>query len=116
MYYKSVVSQKDRIKESTGICNKYPGKIPIIAESHKNFNTQSTQIFKYIAKPRNTVSKLLKTIKSSLSDVDASATLFLFINNINITITNTTIKELYDKYKDDDGFLYVEYTNINALG
>ena len=30
--------------------------------------------------------------------------------------SNSTLEDVYEKYKDEDGFLYVLFTNENTLG
>ena len=41
--------------------------------------------------------------------------IFLFVNNMIAPSTHTMI-ELYNEYKDDDGFLYMNYTEENVFG
>ena len=41
--------------------------------------------------------------------------LFLFINNKMVS-GNTDIGQLYDYYRDSDGFLYIQYSKENTFG
>ena len=34
----------------------------------------------------------------------------------NLLSPDKTLKELYDTYKDEDGFLYVTYSNLSTFG
>jgi GABA(A) receptor-associated protein len=42
-------------------------------------------------------------------------TIFLFVNNT-IPPTSAMMSQIYDQYKDEDGFLYVTYSGENFFG
>lgn len=61
-------------------------------------------------------SSIFAVIRSKLK-IPMSYALFLFLQKNN-TLPNLskTIDEIYDEYKDEDGFLYIVYTSENTFG
>jgi GABA(A) receptor-associated protein len=47
--------------------------------------------------------------------LDSQKALFIFING-KLPITSELLKNVYEKEKDDDGFLYVGYAGENTFG
>lgn len=41
--------------------------------------------------------------------------IFIFINNV-LPPTAALMSKIYDEYKDEDGFLYVQYSGENTFG
>ena len=65
--------------------------------------------------PRDlTVGQLTFVVRKRLK-LDATRTIFLLVSNQLLTST-TTIASIYDRHRDEDGFLYVTYTFENAFG
>ena len=48
-------------------------------------------------------------------NLTANEAIFLFVNN-KIISTNTNMKQVYEQFKDQDGFLYVQYSKENVFG
>ena len=61
-----------------------------------------------------TLGQFIFTIRKRLKLTPEKA-LFVFINN-SLIPSNLLIKEIYDKNKNEDGFLYVQYTGENTFG
>ena len=49
------------------------------------------------------------------SNFPAEKTIYLFVNNM-VPKAGALISEIYEQHKDDDGFLYMEYSAENTLG
>ena len=47
--------------------------------------------------------------------LDSTQTIFMMINN-GLVVGSQLMVEAYENLKDDDGFLYVIYTNENVFG
>ena len=47
--------------------------------------------------------------------LEPSETLFLMVNN-QLCPSNIVLSEVYEKYKDEDGFLYIVYSAENTFG
>ena len=102
------VSLEKGIKETKNIIKKIPEKIPVILEKASNdikkgIKTTIYYIDKGVKLP-SFISQLQK--KLNLNSEDA---LFLLVKWKNALVGNQTFQEIYDKYKDKDGFLYITY-------
>jgi len=69
---------------------------------------------KYIVPNTLTVAEFIVIIRKKIH-ITPEKGLFFFVNNITIT-GNTLLLDIYNKHKDDDGFLYITYTSENCFG
>jgi GABA(A) receptor-associated protein len=96
--------------ESEKIKEKYPDRIPIICERDPKSKIAETDKNKYLVPPDITVSQFSFIIRKRLK-LDKSAALFLLVNGKNSITGDSSLNEIYEKYKDiEDGFLYISYT------
>ena len=105
----------ERLIESTNIKKKYPTRIPIIVERYnkcKNINDIDKN--KYLVPDDLTLGQFIFTIRKRLKLTPEKA-LFVFVNN-SVMPSSLLIKEIYEKNKDKDGFLYMNYTSENTFG
>tara|TARA_B100001123_G_C14887319_1_gene858441 strand:- start:142 stop:495 length:354 start_codon:yes stop_codon:yes gene_type:complete len=104
-----------RIKESTNILTKYPDRVPIIVQKdHKCKNLNQIDKMKYLVPKDMTICQFTYIIRKRIH-LNPSETLFITINNKMIT-SRTTISELYEMEKDNDGFIYIIYSSENTFG
>ena len=99
----------------SNIKKKYPTRIPIIVERYnkcKNINDIDKN--KYLVPDDLTLGQFIFTIRKRLKLTPEKA-LFVFVNN-SVMPSSLLIKEIYEKNKDDDGFLYMNYTGENTFG
>ncbi len=116
MNYKNKYSFYDRLKESTTIIQKYPYKIPIICERHsKSDNIPAIKKNKYLVPFDFSVGNFLYTIRQNIQ-IPSEIALYLLIDNNTIPPTTTSMINLYENYKDADGFLYISYLTENTFG
>ena len=110
---------KERIKEFELIKKTYPTKIPIILDKHPNFpNLKSPTKSKYLFAQDielkefyNILASKYLELSMTKSDSFLEIKLYESSNNKEIIILNEkTISEIYEKYKDEDGFLYLKYS------
>ena len=104
-----------RVEESLRVLRKYPDKIPIICE--KNYMQRDLPDIdkkKYLVPLDITIGQFMFIIRQRLRFRPEEA-LFLFINGF-IPSSNKFIGEIYEHYKDTDGFLYVTYSKENTFG
>ena len=103
-----------RLIESTTIKNKYTDRIPIIVERYKNCDLPNIDKCKYLVPKDMCFGQFIYIIRKRI-DIDSNLTLFVTVNGT-LCSSTTTISEIYDDHKDDDGFLYVVYTKENTFG
>jgi GABA(A) receptor-associated protein len=114
--FKQEFKFQDRLDEAIRVLNKYPDRIPIICE-RSSAATRDCPIIdkrKYLVPSDLTMGQFMYVIRKRLY-MPPEKSLFLFVKK---TIPSTTnlIKEVYDKYKDDDGYLYISYAQENVFG
>mmetsp|Transcript_104228 Transcript_104228/g.304290 ORF Transcript_104228/g.304290 Transcript_104228/m.304290 type:complete len:123 (-) Transcript_104228:177-545(-) len=109
-----------RREEARGVLAKYPDRVPVMCKralhSHlpemdkKKFLVPGSMLcgeFKYI------IHKHLNKNEDGL--VTSDQTIYLFVHSTSPK-ASSRMYELYDQYKDEDGFLYVTYSAENTLG
>ena len=112
--FKSQFSFRERLSESRRIMEKYPDKLPIICEknSSKEPNISKT---KYLVAVDLKVAQFIFVIRSKMN-IDATQAIYLFVNGDTLVPSSTYIATIYELYKDDDGFLYLNYAFENTFG
>lgn len=98
--------QFDRIRKHV------PQRLPVVMENGRD--TPRARKEKFLVPYDMTVAQLSYVIRKHTS-MDASRSIFLFINGTAYSST-LTVRELYEKNKADDGFLYVVYAYENTFG
>tara|TARA_Y100001980_G_C14555862_1_gene345458 strand:- start:1438 stop:1782 length:345 start_codon:yes stop_codon:yes gene_type:complete len=111
--YKKINNFEYRFNESNRILNKYKDKYPLIVEKSKDC-IYDIQKNKYLVPKDIKIHQLQFIIRKRL-DIKKSEALFIYINNT-IPPSNSLISEIYDNLKDEDGFLYITYSNENTFG
>lgn len=112
--FKTSFSYKDRINESTNIRIKYPDSVPVICEKGIGKNNPDINKKKYLVPMDITIGNFLVEIKKRMK-LQPYEALFLMING-SIPPTSSNFRDLYYKYKDVDGYLYITYTKENVFG
>jgi GABA(A) receptor-associated protein len=106
-----------RKEESLRIKTKHEDRIPIICE--KNYTRMSNNLpeidkRKYLVPKDLTIGQFIYVIRKRLK-LSPEKAIFLFINNI-IPQTNERMINIYNKYQDSDGFLYITYSAESVFG
>ena len=115
--FKDKTSFDERIAQSNNIKQKYPDKIPIIIErSKRDRKLLDLDKIKYLVPNNITVMDCIAILRRRLN-LSSTESIYMFCPGYNIILAGTqSIDELYNKYKDDDGFLYIEYCCENTFG
>ena len=114
--YKLKYSLHDRYNESRKILEKYPDRVPIICERSLSTSRDCPYIDKnkYLVPRDLTIGQFIYVIRKRMH-LQPEKAVFLFINGIIPSSTNM-LGELYEYYKDSDGFLYISYSFENTFG
>lgn len=113
--FKKENTEEKRKQESTKIRAKFPDRIPIIVEKRNNCkNIPSIDKNKYLVPSDLTVGQFMYIIRKRIK-LNSSESLFIFINNI-LPTTSQTVGHLYKDYQDKDGFLYFTIQGQNTFG
>jgi len=98
----------DRIKA------KYTDLVPVIVEKAHNTDAPDIDKKKYLVPRDITVGKFVFEVRRHMS-LKADKAIFLFVDNV-VPPTGALISTIYDKHKDEDGFLYVTYSGESTFG
>ena len=102
-----------RKKESEFILEKYPNRIPIICERHDK-TLPHIDRKKYLIPDDLTMSTFLYIIRKRLK-IESHKTLYLSVKN-KMPQLSQNVSTIYDKYCDEDGFLYIKYCEETTFG
>ena len=114
--YQTKNSLEFRKKECKKIFDKNPNKIPVICEKAKKCNlTKELNKSKFLIPLYMSIYQFKNIIRNKLL-LSNSETLFLLVNSKKAITDNCLISELYNKFKDEDGFLYITYSTELTWG
>ena len=100
--------------EALKIRQKYEDRIPVIVEKTDKADITNIDKSKFLVPADLTLSQFVYVIRKRLK-LPPEKALFVFIKNT-IPPGSAFISALYEDYKDDDGFLYLNYTGENTFG
>lgn len=102
-----------RKKVSEGILKRYSDRVPVILKKYKPSDPDCEKC-KYLVPDNLTIGKFMYEIRKNVK-VTPEQSIFLYIDNIHPP-TSELVSNLYSKYKNEDGFLYIIYTSENTFG
>ena len=111
--FKESHSFEKRKNESEKILSKYPNRIPIIVERGSR-NIEQISRKKYLVPNDLTMGQFIYVIRDRMK-LEEHQSIYLFVNG-SIPNTSMTLIEIYDRYKDEDNFLYVTYCAESTFG
>lgn len=115
MKFQYKYSLEQRMEESKRIISRYSDRIPIICEKSNNVkDLPEIDKIKYLVPKDLNMGQFLFVIRKQLK-LNKNKTLYLCINNV-IPVTTGLVIEMYERFKDEDGFLYVTYSIENTFG
>ncbi|GFU19442.1 gamma-aminobutyric acid receptor-associated protein-like 2 [Nephila pilipes] len=107
--YKKRKSLASRIEESEEIRRLYPSSVPIILEKTPNGKVATAQKEKYLVPRSVTVADLLLMVRKNIF-LGLDSSIYLIAAG-KVLSPNRTMGEIFDKEKDEDGFLYLMYNS-----
>jgi GABA(A) receptor-associated protein len=94
---------------------KYSDRIPVIVEKAPKSDVPDIDKKKYLVPGDITVGKFVYEIRKHMK-LTAEKAIFVFVNNDVLPPTAALMSQIYERYKDEDGFLYVTYSGENTFG
>ena len=113
--YKKEKSLEERRKEYQKIIEEHPGKIGVICQKAPKSKIQEAEKSKYLINQEMNITNFTSLIRKRLN-MDKEDALFFLVNGKKVLSGNETIQDIYDKYKDEDGFLYIAYASEEVWG
>ncbi|XP_010155561.1 PREDICTED: gamma-aminobutyric acid receptor-associated protein-like 2 [Eurypyga helias] len=110
----SSVPAEHRCIESAKIRAKYPDRVPVIVEKVSGSQIVDIDKRKYLVPSDITVAQFMWIIRKRIQ-LPSEKAIFLFVDKT-VPQSSLTMGQLYEKEKDEDGFLYVAYSGENTFG
>jgi GABA(A) receptor-associated protein len=104
-----------RRNECDKIRKQFPDKIPIICEKDPKSKIQEIDKTKYLVPMDLTVGQFSLMIRKRVEIAKEDA-FYLLVDGKHSIIGDSLISEIYDKYKSEDGFLYIAYASEVTWG
>ncbi len=113
--FKEVYSLEERKKEYEKVIQEHPGKLGIICEKAPKSNIDEIKKTKYLISEDLKLGQFSEIIRRKIK-MDKESAIFLLANG-KISLTgDENMGEIYKKYKDEDGFLYIAYASEEVWG
>lgn len=114
MSFKKQHTFEERKAEADRIRSKYPDRIPVICEKTDKSNVADIDKKKYLVPADLSIGQFVYVIRKRLK-MPAEQAIFLFVNGT-IPPTAAILNQIYEEYKNEDGFLYITYSGENTFG
>eukprot|EP01102_Stenamoeba_stenopodia_P001413 TRINITY_DN1121_c0_g1_i1.p1 TRINITY_DN1121_c0_g1~~TRINITY_DN1121_c0_g1_i1.p1 ORF type:complete len:118 (-),score=28.78 TRINITY_DN1121_c0_g1_i1:195-548(-) len=93
---------------------RYPDRIPVIVEKAPKSDAPDIDKKKFLVPSDITIGRFVYEIRKHMK-LSPEKAIFLFVNNI-LPPTSMSMAHIYERYKDEDGFLYITYSGENTFG
>jgi GABA(A) receptor-associated protein len=114
--FKNRYSVDERWEEAHRVINNYPDRVPIICERANTSSIDGPDIDKnkYLVPKNLSIGQFMYVIRKRLR-LPPEKAIFIFVGGA-IPPSSQLIADVYEYYRDYDGFLYITYSFENVFG
>jgi len=113
-YFKKSHSFEQRRERAMKIRLKYPDKIPVIVEKSQRALTPDLKKTKILVSLDLKFGEFVASLRKRIT-IGAAEGMYVFCDN-HIPPNSVLMSDIYSRYRDKDGFLYVVYSLENTFG
>ena len=113
--FKSDNTFEERRREYERVIKEHPNRIAIICEKAPKSKIKDIDKTKYLVDENLSFPQFSATIRKKL-ELDDKEGLFFLVNGKSTLSGNISMAEIYKKYKNKDGFLYIAYAAEEIWG
>lgn len=115
--FKNKYSFEERKAHSSDVINRYPDRLPIVMQRSVNDKILGDMDkIKYLVPNGITITEFMVILRKRLN-VTSGTAIYLYNPDNKVILSGTnSIEYLYYKYKNEDGFLYIDYCGENVFG
>ncbi|KAL4622984.1 microtubule-associated proteins 1A/1B light chain 3C-like [Arapaima gigas] len=105
-----------RKHEVCSIRSKFPNKLPVIVERCvREKHLPLLDKTKFLVPHELTLGQFLCLLRSKI-DLSPTQTLYLLVSERSMLCLSASMSEIYSRYSDPDGFLYITYASQDMFG
>ncbi|XP_006781386.1 microtubule-associated proteins 1A/1B light chain 3C [Neolamprologus brichardi] len=105
-----------RKNEVCSIRSKFPNKLPVIVERYIRERTLPLlDKTKFLVPYELTLGQFLCLLRNKIA-LDSTQALFLLVAEKSMSCMSSNMGEVYTRYRDADGFLYITYASQEMFG
>ncbi len=112
--YKATHTLEYRKAEADKVRERHPDRLPVICEKVEGSAITDLDKNKFLVPADLTVGQFVLVVRKRVM-LEPEKAIFLFIGD-SVPPTSAHMADLYTRYKDEDGFLYVKYSGENTFG
>jgi len=112
--FKAENSLVKRQVDSERVRQKFPGRVPVIIGARSDSRLPAVGSTKYLVPDDLTVGQFVYIVRRR-TRLPPEQAMFLFVRNV-LPACSITMADLDEEYKDEDGFLYINYSSENTFG
>ncbi|EFH68274.1 predicted protein [Arabidopsis lyrata subsp. lyrata] len=113
-YFKLSKPLEERMDKVARIRDKYPERFPVIVEKSGESDVPDIDKHKFLVPANLNAGEFVSVLRKQMKLRDQTE-IFVFFKNTLMTPTTALMSEIYEKHKDEDGFLYMTYSGEDIL-
>ncbi|KRX05593.1 hypothetical protein PPERSA_12771 [Pseudocohnilembus persalinus] len=107
----------ERKDEAEKYIRKHPGFIPIVVERNKKSKLPEVNFKnKYLLPGSFKLIQLNQILRTYIKEIKKEEALYIYANGTALLTANQELETIYHNYKDEDGYLYLEYLEQQSFG
>lgn len=109
-------SFEQRLQQANRFKTKFPNALPVVIQKDQRSSLPSSLHNQLFLAPRTLGAGDFLALIRKKASLAKTQTIIMFVGKNNLVTPDNTLFELYNKYSEDDGFLYVLCTDHEVYG